>query len=142
VGYRGYDRAGIEPLFCFGHGLGYADWTYESLAGPAEPITEGQDVSLSVTVRNSGVRAGREVVQVYLEGPHDDPSRPLRVLAAFASVSARPGEQAEARLTVPARSFMRFDEGRREWAWSPGTYTLHAGRSSRDLRLKTQVVLR
>jgi beta-glucosidase len=142
VGYRGYDRAGIEPLFCFGHGLGYADWTYESLAGPAESITEGQDVSLSVTVRNSGVRAGREVVQVYLECPHDDPSRPLRVLAAFASVSARPGEQAEARLTVPARSFMRFDEGRREWAWSPGTYTLHAGRSSRDLRLKTQVVLR
>ncbi len=142
VGYRGYDRAEIEPLFCFGHGLGYADWTYETLAGPAESITEGQDVTLSVMVRNSGVRAGREVVQVYLEGPHDDPSRPLRVLAAFASVSARPGEQAEARLTVQARSFMRFDEGRREWVWSPGTYTLHAGRSSRDLRLKTQVVLR
>jgi len=142
VGYRGYDRAGIEPLFCFGHGLGYADWTYESLAGPAESITEGQDVTLAVMVRNSGVRAGREVVQVYLEGPHDDPSRPLRVLAALASLAARPGEQAEARLTVPARSFMRFDEGRREWAWSPGTYTLHAGRSSRDLRLKTQVVLR
>ena len=142
VGYRGYDRAGIEPLFCFGHGLGYADWTYESLAGPAESITEGQDVTLSVMVRNSGVRAGHEVVQVYLEGPHDDPSRPLRVLAAFASLAARPGEQAETRLTVPARSFMRFDEGRREWAWSPGTYTLHAGRSSRDLRLKTQVVLR
>jgi beta-glucosidase len=142
VGYRGYDRKGTEALFCFGHGLGYTDWSYESLVAVADSITPGQDVHLAVTVRNSGERAGREVVQVYLEPPDDDPSRPLRVLGAFSNVSAGPGEQAEARLTVPARSFARFDEGRREWVWIPGTYTLRAGRSSRDLRLSTQVVLR
>jgi hypothetical protein len=45
-------------------------------------------------------------------------------------------------LTVPARQFARFDEGRRDWVWHPGIYTLHAGRSSRDLRLNAQVVLR
>ena len=141
VGYRGYDRSGTEPLFCFGHGLGYTDWSYESLAPAAESITAGQDLSLSVTVRNSGRRAGREVVQVYLEGPDDDPSRPIRVLAAFTTLEARPGGLFEARLTVPARSFARFDERLREWVWQPGTYTIHAGRSSRDLRLSTQVVL-
>jgi beta-glucosidase len=141
VGYRGYDRSGVEPLFCFGHGLGYTDWSYESVVAAAESIGAGQDLDLVVTVRNSGERAGRDVVQVYLEGPDDDPSRPLRVLAAFTSVGAEPGERVEVPLRVPARLFARFDEGRRDWVWPPGTYTVHAGRSSRDPRLSAQVVL-
>ena len=142
VGYRGYDRTGSEPHFSFGHGLGYTDWTYESFAAPEGSIMAGQDLPLTVTVRNSGERAGREVVQVYLEALDDDPSRPLRVLAAFASVSGAPGERVEVRLTVPARSFARFDESHGGWAWQPGTYALHVGRSSRDLRLTGEVVLR
>jgi len=142
VGYRGYDRSGAEPLFCFGHGLGYTDWSYQSLIAASGLLTAGQDLPLVVAVRNDGKHAGREVVQVYLEGPDDDPSRPLRVLAAFAPINARPGEHAEVRLTVPARAFARFDEGLRTWVWPPGTYTLRAGRSSRDLRLSTKVELR
>jgi beta-glucosidase len=142
VGYRGYDRGGTEPLFCFGHGLGYTDWSYESLAPAADAVAAGQDLALLVTVRNSGGRAGREVVQVYLEGPDDDPRRPLRVLAAFAPVEAPPGERVEVRLTVPARSFARFDEGLSQWVSHPGTYKVHAGRSSRDLRLAAEVVMR
>ena len=142
VGYRGYDRSGTEPHFCFGHGLGYTDWSYESLAPSAKFLGADQDLTMVVTIRNSGDSAGREVVQLYLEGPHDDPSRPLRVLAAFASISAGPGEQTEVRLRVPARSFGRFDEGMSRWVSRPGTYTVHAGRSSRDLRLSSQVVMR
>ena len=142
VGYRGYDRTGPEPHFSFGHGLGYTDWTYESLAPTAQSITAGQELTVVATVRNAGDRAGRDVVQLYLEGPDDDPSRPVRVLAAFSNIAARPGERAEARLTVPARSFARFDGSRREWVWQPGTYRLRAGRSSRDLRLGAEVVLR
>ncbi len=142
VGYRGYDGSGTEPLFGFGHGLGYTDWTYESLKPGSGSIAGGEDLALVVTVRNSGARAGREVVQVYLDGPDDDPSRPLRVLSAFANVEAGPGESSEVKLKVPARLFARFDEKGREWVWIPGTYTLRAGRSSRDLRLKTEVVLR
>ncbi|HVS48489.1 MAG TPA: glycoside hydrolase family 3 C-terminal domain-containing protein [Candidatus Dormibacteraeota bacterium] len=142
VGYRGYDRKGTEALFSFGHGLGYTDWAYESIAPAAKSISGGDDLQLEVTVRNSGGRAGREVVQVYLEGPDDDPRRPLRVLAAFGTVDAEPGMTAAARLTVPARTFARFDEARREWVWPAGTYLLRAGCSSRDLRLSSQVVMR
>ena len=142
VGYRGYDRSEIEPRFCFGHGLGYTDWTYESLKPESESLAAGEELALIVTVRNSGARAGREVVQVYLDGPDDDPRRPLRVLSAFGTVAAGPGERSEARLIVPARHFARFEEKRREWVWKQGTYTLRAGRSSRDLRLKAEVVLR
>ena len=142
VGYRGYDRKEIEPLFCFGHGLGYTDWTYDSLEPAADSISAGEDLAVVVGIRNSGRRAGREVVQVYLEEPDDDPVRPLRVLSAFATVDAGPGERAEARMTIPSRLFARFDEGRREWVWKPASYTLRAGRSSRDLRLDAKVVLR
>lgn len=142
IGYRGYDRNGTEPQFCFGHGLGYTEWTYGSIACDAASIGSGEDLGLSVTVRNVGPRAGREVVQVYLEGPDGDSARPIRVLAAFTDVACGPGEQAVARLTVPARLFAQFDDGRRDWVWRPGTYTLRAGRSSRDLRLNAEVVLR
>jgi len=142
VGYRGYDRTGSEPHFAFGHGLGYTDWSYESFAPAADTISSGHDLPLVVTVRNAGDRAGREVVQVYLEAQDDDPARPIRLLAAFASVSAEPGERVEVRLTVPARSFARYDEARHGWAWQPGRYLLRAGRSSRDLRLSSEVVLR
>jgi len=142
VGYRGYDRTGTEPHFAFGHGLGYTEWTYESLAPDAESISAGEELTCAVTVRNSGKRAGREVVQVYLEAPDDDPRRPVRVLAAFGTVEAEAGAAAVARLTLPGRSFARFDEASRTWAWRPGTYTLRAGRSSRDLRLSGEVVMR
>jgi beta-glucosidase len=142
VGYRGYDRTGHEPHFAFGHGLGYTDWTYESLAAGAESITSGQDLACSVTVRNTGKRAGREVVQVYVEAPDDDARRPVRILAGFGSVDVEAGGQAEVLLTLPARSFAHFDEATRKWAWRAGTYTLRAGRSSRDLRLSAEVVMR
>ena len=142
VGYRGYDRSGIEPHFAFGHGLGYTEWAYEAIVPDAGSITATEDLSCAVTVRNAGQHRGREVVQLYLAGPDNDPTRPARVLAAFASVSEAAGARATARLTVPARLFQRFDESTRAWVPVPGTYTLHAGRSSRDIRLDAKVVVR
>ncbi|HEX3506837.1 MAG TPA: glycoside hydrolase family 3 C-terminal domain-containing protein [Candidatus Dormibacteraeota bacterium] len=142
VGYRGYDRSGNNPLFSFGHGLGYTEWSYESFAPDTDTIKAEEDLHLNVTVRNTGQRSGREVVQIYIEGPDDDPGRPHQVLAAFSSVVAGPGNQQKVRLTVPARAFARFDEARRNWTWRRGAYKVRAGRSSRDLRLITEVVLR
>src|SRR5205823_3104818 len=74
VGYRGYDRSGTDPLFCFGHGLGYTDWEYESMVPAAAELRPGEDLHLEVTLRNSGKRSGREVVQVYLEPATTDPA--------------------------------------------------------------------
>ncbi|HEY1455700.1 MAG TPA: glycoside hydrolase family 3 C-terminal domain-containing protein [Candidatus Dormibacteraeota bacterium] len=142
VGYRGYDRREIEPLFPFGHGLGYTTWEYEAMTAGEGMLTAGQDLAVSVTVRNSGARGGREVVQLYVEGPDDDPQRPLRVLGAFVTVAAAPGERGEALLAVPARAFARYEEGVGEWVTHRGTYTLRVGSSSRDLRLHSRVVVR
>ncbi len=152
TGYRGYDRRGIDPLFCFGHGLGYTDWEYVTLGPGATELAAGDDLEVTVTVRNIGGRTGREVIQLYLEpgGDSDGPSpaaaldtgRPVRTLAAFAPVVAKPGDQVSARLTVPARCFARFDEAEQRWVWPAGTWSLRAGRSSRDLRLSRRVRVR
>jgi beta-glucosidase len=141
VGYRGYDRSQREPLFCFGHGLGYTSWSYDALELETDGLTENQDLALMVTIRNTGDRPGREVVQAYLEPPDDDPTRPIRSLAAFASVEADAGQTAQARMLIPARAFARFDPDTRAWAWRAGAYTVRVGRSSRDLRLAQPVHL-
>src|SRR5581483_3440773 len=134
VGYRGYDRAGRDPLFAFGHGLGYTEWEYESIAA--------SETAVMVTVRNSGARAGREVVQVYSEAAGEDASRPVRVLAGFATVTAAPGERVEATIALHPRTFMGYDEEAPAWQRKSGAYTMRAGRSSRDLRLAAGIVVR
>jgi beta-glucosidase len=133
VGYRGYDQAGTEPHFSFGHGLGYTTWSYES--AETTPTHNGM-VTVTVTMRNTGSRAGREVVQAYLEPPGEDPAEPPRTLAAFASVGAAPGETVTARLIVPARAFARWSERGGGWVRPVGEHVIRIGRSSRDLPLR------
>jgi len=139
IGYRGYDQAGIQPRFPFGHGLGYTTWEYVSAAADSQLIPLHGDLGLTVTLRNTGSRAGREVVQAYVEPLAAEAGRPVRTLAAFAAVAAEPGGTAEARLAVPARAFARYDETVRGWVWPPGEFTVRIGRSSGDLRLSVQV---
>jgi beta-glucosidase len=87
---------------------------------------------------NTGSRA-REVVQAHV-GPHcPDRGRPLRTLAAFATVTAKPGRAAGARLAIPARAFARSDEASGGWVRPPGEFTVRIGRSSADLRLSVRV---
>ena len=140
IGYRGYDAAGTIPLFPFGHGLGYTTWSYESLAAGSPVLAAGADLTIGVTVRNTGQRPGREVVQAYVAGPAAD-GRPVRVLGAFAAAVAAPGETALVTLTVPARVFARYDEQAARWIWPSGEFTVAVGRSSRDLRLHTAVTV-
>ena len=139
IGYRGYDAAGLTPEYPFGHGLGYTSWGYESLRAAAAGLAPGDDLELAVTVRNTGSRPGREVVQAYLAGPPGDESRPVRVLAAFGIAAAEPGELAKVTLRVPARAFARWDTEAGGWIWPRAEFTVHVGRSSRDLRLAAPV---
>lgn len=139
IGYRGYDAAGTSPLFAFGHGLGYSSWAYESLTADQVGLAAGTGLTVEVTVRNTGRREGREVVQAYVAGPALGPGRPVRVLGGFGTVTAAPGAAATVTLTLPARVFARYDEHAGRWDWPPGQFTIAVGRSSRDLRLSTAV---
>ncbi|MDT0441508.1 beta-glucosidase family protein [Streptomyces johnsoniae] len=141
IGYRGWERTGATPAFPFGHGLGWTTWHYESFTGPAVPGTGDEGLRLTVRVTNTGPRPGREVVQVYLRAPQEGPPRPRLALAGFAGAQVPAGGTAEVTVTVPARAFQVWNPATDAWHTPPGTYHLHAGRSSRDLRLITEVTV-
>ncbi|WP_051809482.1 beta-glucosidase family protein [Actinoplanes subtropicus] len=121
VGYRAWLRSGAVPAYPFGHGLGFTTWEYRdmSLAGRVA----------EVTLRNTGERPGKEVVQVYLARPASAIDRPVRWLAGFAVVRAGPGETVTATIPVPLRAFQHWDDG---WRLEPGDFELSAGRSVAD----------
>ncbi|MFE2138024.1 glycoside hydrolase family 3 C-terminal domain-containing protein, partial [Streptomyces sp. NPDC059466] len=139
IGYRAWERDGRTPAYPFGHGLGYTDWTYESIepsAGDAPSAGAGDSAAtVTVRVRNSGARPGREVVQLYLTPVEADGERPLHRLAAFAGVEAGPGESAEAVLGIPRRAFELWDEDSGSWVFVKGSYEVAAGRSITDRRV-------
>lgn len=147
VGHRSWDRHGLDPAFPFGHGLGWTQWDYESITLPESSVSAaaltcpagGDGLQLTVEVTNTGPREGQEVVQVYLEPPRTGAERPVRLLAGFATVRAAAGARATAQVHVHARAFQIWDTARHAWHTPPGRYRLHAGRSSRDLRLTVEV---
>ncbi|MEU8617293.1 glycoside hydrolase family 3 C-terminal domain-containing protein [Streptomyces sp. NPDC048623] len=140
IGYRAWERSATAPAYWFGHGLGYTDWAYESLEvrrvenmDAGDPYEAAAEVT--VRIRNTGKRAGREIVQLYLAHDGTDPSRPARHLAAFAAVEADAGESAVARMRIPLRELQTWDTAAGGWRMSPGTYAVEAGRSIVDRRL-------
>ncbi|MFE7116346.1 glycoside hydrolase family 3 protein [Streptomyces sp. NPDC057654] len=132
IGYRAWERSGAHPAYAFGHGLGYTDWSYDAI--------EVRGATVTVRVRNTGARPGREVVQIYLAVPEGDAvERPARVLAGFAAVEAEPGAGAEVGVELPRRAAEIWDEGAGAWRLIPGTYRAEAGRSIADRRLSAPV---
>ncbi|MGW5784131.1 glycoside hydrolase family 3 C-terminal domain-containing protein [Streptomyces sp. NPDC003757] len=134
VGYRGWLRRPRQPAYWFGHGLGYTTWAYEELALPASVGAEG-DLTVRVRVRNTGARAGREVVQVYLARPASALDRPARWLAGYAAVRARPGETVTATVHVPARALRHWSVEEHAWRTEAGRWRMLAGRSAGDVPL-------
>ncbi|MET0828836.1 MAG: glycoside hydrolase family 3 C-terminal domain-containing protein, partial [Microbacterium sp.] len=126
IGYRAWLKAGTEPAFAFGHGLGYTQWSWDG----AETDAEGYAVT--VTVTNTGDRAGKQVVQVYAERADSAVERPARWLVGFAVVRAVAGETVSVSIPVPARRLAHWDD---EWVVEPGVYTLRVGASVAELPL-------
>ncbi|MBT2232539.1 beta-glucosidase [Nonomuraea sp. NEAU-A123] len=122
IGYRGQ----VEALYPFGHGLGYTTWEY----GPAKVRQDGATAEVTVLVRNTGDRPGREVVQVYASRPDSAIERSPRWLAGFATVDAASGEEVAVTVTVRRRAVEHWDVAAGRWAVEPGTFRLEVGSSS------------
>ena len=134
---RGFDVAGVEPRFAFGHGLGYTKFEYEALSIAADGLAEGEPLELRVKVRNAGKRAGKEVIQVYVAPQGAPVARPPRELKGFAVVRLEPGEIAEIALALEDRDLAFWDAKRHKWRVEPGRYEVQVGHSSRDIRLRS-----
>jgi len=134
VGYRWYDAKQIEPLFPFGHGLSYTTFTYKDIK--VSPPTNDMHVTVEFDVTNTGTRDGGEVAQVYVALPSlANVPQPPRQLKGFRRVEVAAGQTAHVNIALDARSFSYWDVATHGWKIAPGTYTISAAASSRDIRL-------
>lgn len=115
-----------KPLYPFGYGLSYTTFAYENVRLSAQTVQEGEDVTLFVTVTNTGSRAGAEVVQVYLSNRNADCPVPRLRLAGLRHIDLAPGQAAQVEITIPAKELLYFNlEGKRTYA--PGEIRLFVG---------------
>ena len=100
VGYRYYDKKKIAPLFPFGFGLSYTTFSYSSLRLSAQEIGPDDTLQVSVDITNTGQRAGKEIVQLYVRDEQASLQRPEKELKAFAKVQLEPGERKTVTLSI------------------------------------------
>lgn len=139
IGYRHFDRAGRQPRYPFGHGLGFTNWEYLDAEVVVPPAAPGGAV-IRVRLRNAGARAGCETIQVYASRQHSSVERPVRWLVGFTKVETGPGDEVTTDIPVPLRRLAYWNTADGTWAVEPGKYQLAIGRSSRDLPLRTAVI--
>jgi beta-glucosidase len=131
IGYRAFDRDGRRPRYPFGHGMGYPTWSYESMTASGGVAT--------VSVRNTGLRPGRHVVQVYASRPDSAVERPVKWLAGFAVADAGPGEAVTVEVPIAERALQYWSAS--GWTTEPGSFSLAAGPSSADLPLSADLTI-
>jgi beta-glucosidase len=129
-----------QPLFPFGYGLSYTTFAYSNLRITPDTINADGTVTVGATITNTGSRAGDEVVQLYLRDVLASVTRPVMQLAGFARIHLAPGEQAEVSFRV-AREHLRFLDADLRWVVEPGVVRVMVGASSRDIRLRGELVI-
>ena len=131
VGYRYFDTFNKEVSYPFGYGLSYTTFEFSK---PAVKVN-GDVVAVSVTVKNTGSVAGKEVAQVYVTAPKGQIEKPAQELKAFAKTrELKPGESQTLTMQIPVRMLASFDEAGSQWLTEGGDYLFKIGASSRDIR--------
>ena len=140
MGYRWYDKNNIPVVFPFGYGLSYTTFEYSALSIKNEFAEEGK-VYVSVSVRNKGKVAGKEIVQLYVSDDQSSVERPVKELKGYEKVSLEPGESQEVVMELDSRSFAFWDTETHDWKVEPGTFTIYVGGSSASLPLSANLTI-
>ena len=138
VGYRGYDRSQVKPLYPFGHGLTYTTFEYSDLK--VTPAKGGCDVQITLT--NTGAYDASEVVQVYVGEENPSVPRPVKELKAFKKAHLAAGESQVLNLRLDNEAFAFYDVGSHDWKVNPGQFNIYVGASAGDVRLNEFVYIR
>ncbi len=134
VGYRWFDTKDIKPLFAFGHGLSYTDFTYGKAAADSRKISGDDTLTVSVEVRNTGKVTGKEVVQLYISDLKSGLPRPEKELKGFRKVELAPGEARTVTFTISKDDLSFFDAEKHGWVAEPGRFKALIGSASDDIR--------
>jgi beta-glucosidase len=154
VGYRWTDRLQANhktqnsklktqsPLFAFGHGLSYTTFKLGKMTADKTSMTEGDEITFTIPVTNTGKMAGAETVQLYISDVEASVERPVKELKAFQKVFLQPGETRQVSLTIDKRALSFYDEANRQWTAEPGKFEALAGTASDKIVSRCSFILR
>ena len=131
-----------RPLFAFGYGLSYTTFQYGKTEISAKSMTRDGSVVVSVPVTNTGSRAGKEVVQLYISDLKSSLPRPLKELKAFCKIELQPGETKSVSFTITEEMLRYFDPDRHEWVSEPGDFEALVASSAADIHSRTKFTLK
>lgn len=136
VGYRWNDRERIKPLFCFGHGLSYTTFEYGKVTAEGRQMGPDGTITVSVPVKNTGSRAGAEIVQLYVSDLKSSLPRPVKELKGFRKITLQPGQEQTVSFTIDRKALSFYDDTKQDWVAEPGTFEVLVGASACDIRGK------
>jgi beta-glucosidase len=142
VGYRWHDTKKIPALFPFGHGLSYTSFTYGKPSLSATEISEGGNIAITVNVKNSGDRKGKEVVQLYIGDEKASVVRPLKELKHFQKIELEAGESQDVTFNISVDDLKFYDESVAGWKAEAGKFRAYIGSSSTDIRAVAAFLLK
>ena len=135
LGYRHFEKAGVNPLFPFGFGLSYTTFAYKNLSIIPAHAAGDQTVSVSFDVTNTGHRAGAEVAEVYVGETHSSVPRPVKELKGFQKVRLDAGESRHVTVTLDRRAFAYYNVENHDWTVDAGEFSVSVGSSSEQIEL-------
>ena len=134
VGYRWLDKNKIKPLFPFGHGLSYTQFTYGKAEISAKTIKANESLKVIIPVRNAGTKTGKEIIQLYIGDEKSTLVRPVKELKSFRKIELAPDQEKMVEFDISAKDLQFFDDRKHEWVAEPGKFTVYIGASSADIR--------
>lgn len=138
---RDYVFSSTDPLFCFGYGLSYTTFDYSDIHVNNYLNTGGDVVEVYCRIRNTGNRAGAEVVQLYVRDLVSSVTTPVKALKAFDKVFLQPGEEKQIKFQVN-KNDLRLWNVSKQWVLEPGEFEVYLGTSSEDIKLKSRFTVK
>lgn len=135
VGYRYYDKKNMEVLFPFGYGLSYTSFEYSDLKLDKTQMEDTDTLRVSVKIKNTGDRAGKEIVQLYVQDCESSVIRPVKELKGFEKVDLAPGQEVAVEFVLDKRAFAYYNTELNDWHVESGEFNILVGSSSRDIKL-------
>jgi len=136
IGYRWFEQQNIKPIFAFGHGLSYSQFSLTDIHLSASNITADERIIVIVQVKNTGKVAGAEVVQLYLHDKEASVERPLKELKGFTKVYLAPGESKRVSLSLNKRDLSFWDVNTNDWLAEAGEFEIQLGTSLDNIHQK------
>jgi beta-glucosidase len=140
VGYRGYEKKGIKPLYPFGYGLSYTTFGYSNISVTPGVAVGNAPIKVSFDLTNTGKVGGSEVAELYVGQQNPKVERAIKELKGYKKVFLKPGESKRVTIELNDRSLAYYDEKSKQWVVDADTFNIALGASSADIRLNAKLV--